>query len=230
MAEIIPAIMPKHYEDLKNKIALVRGLSKYVQIDMCDGIFVNMVTWPFHDSDHKSFDNILNEREGMPFWEDIDFELDLMVDNATEELDTYMRLGPKRIIFHIEAMSDDSLFDEFLEGIDLYIRENTEIGIAINTTTPVERIFKFISKIDFVQCMGIEHIGRQGEPSDERVIEHIKKLRQEFPELAISVDGGVGLETAPRLIDAGANRLVAGSAVFNSEDIAETLREFEAIV
>ncbi len=89
--EIIPAIMPKNYEDLKNKIALVRGLVPMVQIDLCDGRFVKMATWPFHSEDERSLDNILNEREGMPFWEDIDFELDLMVANAMEDFDTYVR-------------------------------------------------------------------------------------------------------------------------------------------
>jgi ribulose-phosphate 3-epimerase len=225
--EIIPAIMPKNYEDLKNKIALVRGLVPIIQIDLCDGQFVKTVTWPFHGEDERSLDNILNEREGLPFWEDVDFELDLMVANAMEEFDTYVRLGPKRILFHLEAMPLPESFLEFLEGIDLYTRENIQIGVAINSTTNIELIFPFVSKIDFVQCMGIEHIGRQGEPFDEKVLEHIKKLRKEFPEIVISVDGGVSLETGAQLLDAGADHLIVGSALFNSIDIHETLKEFE---
>lgn len=105
MIEIIPAILPKNYEDMKNKIALVRGVVPFVQIDICDGSFVQNKTWPFSTggaSDYN-FQNILNEREGMPFWEDIDFELDLMVSDAVENFDIYTKLGPKRIIFHIEA-------------------------------------------------------------------------------------------------------------------------------
>ena len=95
MADIIPAILPKNYEDLKNKIALVRGVVPIVQVDICDGIFVKTATWPFssraksrneveflnNDLD-EHFRRILNEEEGLPFWEDIDFELDLMVANA----------------------------------------------------------------------------------------------------------------------------------------------------
>ncbi len=228
--EIIPAIMPKSYEDLKNKISLVRGLVSFVQIDLCDGQFVKTATWPFRDGDERSLDNILNEREGLPFWEDVDFELDLMVVNAVEEFDTYVRLGPKRIIFHLEAMPDHEAFLQFLEGIDLYVRENIEIGLAINTTTPIESLFPFISKIDFVQCMGIAHIGRQAEPFDETVLDHIKTLREKFPELVISVDGSVNLQTAPLLADAGANRLAVGSAIFTSTDIRATVREFELLV
>ena len=47
MTEIIPAILPKNYEDLKNKIALVRGIIPIVQIDICDGVFVETASWPF---------------------------------------------------------------------------------------------------------------------------------------------------------------------------------------
>lgn len=230
--EIIPAVMPKNYEDLKNKVALVRGVVSTVQVDLMDGVFVRGQTWPFEgggitDSGDPYLVSILGEREGMPFWEDIDYELDLMVSDAVQNFDTYLKLGPKRLIFHIEAVGDLKEFQEFLEGIDLYVRENTHIGVAINTTTPVEQIFPLVPSIDFVQCMGIATIGRQGEPFDERVLGQIKTLREKFPELIISVDGGVNFDTAGSLIDAGANRLVAGSAIYQSIDIREAISELE---
>jgi ribulose-phosphate 3-epimerase len=232
--EIIPAIMPKNYEDLKNKVALVRGVVQTVQIDLMDGRFVRNTSWPFEgggitDSGDPYLVSILGEREGLPFWEDIDYELDLMVSDAIENFDTYLKLGPKRLIFHFEAAGDETEFKEFLEGIDLYVRENTEIGVAINTTTPIDKLFPLIHNIDFVQCMGIETIGRQGEPFDDRVLDHIKALREKFPELIISVDGGVNLDTAYLLEDAGANRLVAGSAIFQSTDIRESIDELQNI-
>src|SRR3972149_10757878 len=234
MVEIIPAVMPKNYEDLKNKVALVRGRVNTVQIDLMDGRFVRGQTWPYegagiNDSSDPHLLRIMGEQEGMPFWEDIDYELDLMVSDAVTNFDLYLKLGPKRLIFHIEAVEDETEFKEFLEGIDLYVRDNTQIGVAINTTTPIEKIFPLIPHIDFVQCMGIETIGRQGEPFDERVLDHIKTLREKFPELIISVDGGVNLDTAPILKDAGANRLVVGSAIFQSFDIKEAIDELENI-
>jgi ribulose-phosphate 3-epimerase len=58
-------------------------------------------------------------------------------------------------------------------------------------------------------------------------LENIKTLKDKFPDLPVSVDGGVNFETAPLLIDSGADRLIIGSAIFNSEDIIETIREFE---
>jgi hypothetical protein len=53
MLEIIPAIMPRNYEDLKNRVALVRGIVPLVQIDICDGIFVKNQTWPYDEPSRK---------------------------------------------------------------------------------------------------------------------------------------------------------------------------------
>ena len=229
--EIIPAILPKNYEDMKNKIALVRGLVPLVQIDICDGSFVKNTTWPFSTGGNEDYNlqKILREEEGMPFWEDIDFELDLMVSDAVENFDIYTKLGPKRLIFHIEAQEIEGNledFKDFLEGIDVYIRDSIEIGVAINTTTDISKIFPIVNSVDFVQCMGIGQIGFQGQDFDERVLEQIKKLKEKFADLIISVDGGVTLNTAPALVSAGASRLVAGSAIFNTDDIIERIEEF----
>lgn len=232
MTEIIPAILPKNYEDMKNKISLVRGVVPLVQIDLCDGVFVNNRTWPFSTggNDDRNLQNILQEREGMPFWEDIDFELDLTVADAVENFDIYTKLGAKRIIFHIEAdeiYRDLAGFKDFIEGIDVYIRDTIEIGVAINITTPISTIFSIVHLVEFVQVMGIEKIGFQGQDFDERVLEHIKTLKEKFSDLIISVDGGVTLQTASKLIEAGASRLVIGSAIFNTDDIIDTIDRFK---
>ncbi|PIR68662.1 hypothetical protein COX93_02070 [Candidatus Nomurabacteria bacterium CG_4_10_14_0_2_um_filter_30_12] len=233
MIEIIPAILPKNYEDLKNKIALVRFVTPLVQVDICDGIFVSSKTWPFESTLDEHFNKILAEQEGMPFWEDIDFELDLLVSDAVENFDIYTKLGAKRIIFHIEAIcmsaqaGDLKEFENFLEGIDMYVREAMEIGVAINPSTPIEQVFPLVSSIDFVQFMGNDKIGYQGISLDEKVYKNIKILREKYSDLPIAVDIGVNKETAPLLIKAGATKLVIGSAVFNSEDIIETIEDFK---
>lgn len=234
--EIIPAIIPKNYEDLKNKIALVRGVAPVVQIDICDGNFVPSITWPFFarsDEDNflendldQHFKAILNEQEGLPFWEDIDFELDLMVMNAVENFDIYSKLGPRRIIFHLEAVGDLEEFKHFLEGIDNYVRDVIQIGVAIAPTTPVEQILPLVNSCDFVQVMGIDHEGKQGEEFDKNCLEQIKKIKEKFDDAIIAVDGGVDFETAPLLKKAGADRLVIGHAIFNTNDIIGTIERF----
>jgi ribulose-phosphate 3-epimerase len=229
MVDIVPAVLPKNYEDLKNKLALVRGYVQLVQVDICDGNFVKNITWPFDkNSLDQHFNGILNEEEGMPFWEDMDFEFDLMVSDAVENFHIYSKLGAKSLIFHVEAMEDLENFKNFLEGIDLYVRDIMEIGIAINTTTDIEKIFPLVPFVDFVQVMGIEHVGFQGQDFDERSILQIKKLKETFADdITISVDGAVNLETAPKFIEAGANKLVIGSAIFDAGDIIGTIEEFK---
>ena len=227
MTEIIPAILEESFEKLRESIGRVVNVASVVQIDVCDGKFVSTMSWPIGSENKHSVEAILNEEEGLPYWDSIDFEFDLMVINAHEQFDFFVRLGAKRIIFHIEAEKDINKFKEFLEAIDMYTRENLQIGVAINTTTPIESLDKIISNVDFVQCMGIEHIGQQGEPFDERVINQIKELRKKYRELTISVDGSVNEHTAPLLVKAGADRLIIGSALMNSYDIRETMRDFE---
>lgn len=229
--EIIPAILPKDYEDMKNKIALVRGHVPLVQIDLCDGVFVPSQTWPFSTGGASDYhlQQILNEETGMPFWEDIDFELDLMVSDAVENFDIYTKLGPKRIIFHIEAVGDKVEFKHFIEGMDTYIRDSIEMGVAINPDTSIDELSPLVNIIDFVQIMGIEHIGKQGEKFDGKVLENINTLKEKYPDLKISVDGGVNMNTAPLLRDAGADAIVSGSAIFNSRDIIGAIEDFKSL-
>lgn len=228
MTEVIPAVLAKDINDLRQKIANVVNVARIVQIDICDGKFVDSTSWPMHKDDIASTSLILEEQEGLPYWEDLDFEFDLMVKDAIKQFDFFVRLGAKRIVFHLEA-EDRNELKEFIDSIDPYTRENLDIGIAINTTTNVEELFPYINSIDFVQCMGIEHIGFQGEPFDERVLKQIRDLKNNYPDLVISVDGSVNEETAPLLVEAGASRLVAGSVLMRSFDVKETMKELEGL-
>jgi len=226
MTEIIPAVLAQDFSELNEKLAKFVNITKLVQIDICDGKFVPSVSWPMNRNDQQSVEAILNEENGMPFWEDMDFEFDLMVINAHKQFDFFVKLGAKRIIFHLEAETEKD-FKEFLESLDPYFKDNIDIGIAINTTTSIEKLDLFINYVDFVQCMGIEKIGFQGEPFDERVLAQIKNIRAKYSEVKISVDGGVNENTAQAILEAGVNRLVIGSALLNSYDIRETFRDFQ---
>lgn len=227
MTEVIPAILVDDFVELKEKLSQVVGLAKTVQIDICDGKFVKSTSWPIGSKNIPSVESILNEEDGLPFWDSVDFEFDLMVRNAHTQFDFFIKLGAKRIIFHLEAEGDLDRFNEFLEAIDMYTRENVDIGVAINTNTDINNLKNIIRNVDFVQCMGIEKIGYQGEPFDVRVLNQIKTLREIYPELIISVDGSVNETTAPKLVEAGANRLVVGSALMNSYDVRATIKELE---
>lgn len=226
MTEVTPAVLADGFSELNEKLARFVNVTNLVQIDICDGKFVPSVSWPMGRNDERSVQAILEEEEGLPYWEHLDYEFDLMVINAHKQFEFFARLGAKKIIFHIEAETEKD-FKEFLESLDPYFKDNIEIGIAINTTTDITKLEPFINCIDFVQCMGIERIGFQGEPFDERVLEQIKNLKAKYPELKISVDGSVNENTAPLMVEAGADRLVIGSSLMHSYDIRETIKEFE---
>jgi ribulose-phosphate 3-epimerase len=151
------------------------------------------------------------------------------VENAMENFDIYTKLSPRRIVFHVEAVGDMEEFQNFLEGIDTYVRDAIDIGVAISPTDSIEKIYPLVNFVDFVQCMGIDREGIQGEKFDPKCLEQIKKLKEKFSDVVVSVDGAVNGETAPRLIEAGANRLVIGSAIFNTDDIIERIEEFKQL-
>ncbi|MCF7834186.1 MAG: hypothetical protein K9L98_02400 [Candidatus Pacebacteria bacterium] len=236
MADIIPAILSNNYEDLKNNLSLVRHIVPIVQIDICDGIFTPHMTWPFlkkpkgdvneFELDYH-FQKILNEQEGMPFWEDLEFELDLMVQDAMENFDIYTKMGPRRIVFHLEALKSLEDFKEFLEGVDPFIKESVDIGIAFGTNIDLEKVYTFGNVVDFFQVMGIKKIGFQGEPFNEECLDYVKALKEKFPDVPVSVDGSVNFDTANDLLSVGADRLVIGSAIFNTNDIINTIEEFK---
>lgn len=228
MTEITPAILVKDFNELNEKLAKFVNITNIVQIDICDGGFVANTSWPMHQRDRENIQAVLDEEQGLPFWEQLDFEFDLMIINAHKQFDFFTRLGPKRIIFHLEAETEVD-FKEFLESLDPYIKDNIEIGLAINTTTIIEKLDQFINYVDFIQCMGVERIGFQGEPFDEKVLAQIKNIKAKYPEVKISIDGSVNERTAPLLLEAGADRLVIGSALLGSYDIGETIKEFELL-
>lgn len=233
MAEIIPAIIPKSFDELEDKLSLVQGIAPLVQIDILDGKLTSETSWPHIVPNDPDFLRIIHEEEGFPYWEDFDFEFDLMVADPINEVHRWISAGAKRVIVHYESFTSPETVLGFVEefkksfGSDVSI-VSIELGMALNIDTPNSVLDPLIEYINFAQCMGITSIGKQGEPFDERVLEKISSLRSIHKDLAISVDGGVSLYSAPLLIDAGANRLVAGSAVFGSDDIRGTIERLKS--
>lgn len=215
--------MPHDYEDLVAHTEMFVGVVPYIQLDIMDGKFVPSRTWP-HIPGDKHFERIEKEAEGMPEWEQLDFEVDLMIDDPEHWVPRWVSAGVRRIIVHVESMKD---FERIREAVPLDI---VELGLAINTTTPLSSLEPYLDRIDFIQCMGIEKIGFQGQPFDERVFDHLRKLRSRLPQMPISVDGSVNFDTARELVDAGATRLVSGSAILENDDPAGAVRELEDLV
>ncbi|WKZ26501.1 MAG: hypothetical protein QY304_00135 [Candidatus Paceibacterota bacterium] len=229
MIKVIPAIIPKSFHDLEEKMSQVVGLVPLVQIDVMDGKLTPEASWPYLNSENTDFVAIKKEEKEFPFWEELDFEVDLMVRQPENVWFDWIIAGAKRIIFHVESTEDlGSLVKNFKEKLPASDSAlHIELGLALDIDTPNEKVYPFVPELDFVQFMGIAKIGFQGQPFDERVLEKIKSFKQKFPEAIVSVDGGVSLETAPRLIEAGATRLASGSAIFESGNISGTIENLK---
>lgn len=214
--EIIPAVLPKSFGDLKTQLERLRGVTRHVQVDIVDGHFAKGKTWPYKDGD--MFATIVDQEHGLPLWEELDFEFDLMVVNPLEVASQYMKAGASRVIIHaaspgaVEAAQQLSDFNEDSGSFTVHV------GIALSCLESPELLEPYEEQFDFVQVMGIEHIGKQGEPLSPKALYLLERLRHRYPTLPLQIDGGVRVENARQLVAAGATRLVSGSAILGAED------------
>lgn len=225
MTKIIPAVLPGTLEELHKQLSTIRGAAHSVQIDLVDGVLAPSKTWPYDTGDWK---------ERLPFADEFEFEMDLMVEKAEDAAEFWRQAGAKRIVIHIEspdareallAAAEREEADRHLVSI-----RSTEIGIALPCSASPEVLQEYAGLYDYVQVMGIERIGFQGQPFDARAIELVRALRRQFPELPIQVDGGVGESNVGELAAAGANRLVVGSAIWESDDPTAEIKKLKSIV
>ena len=227
MAEIIPTIIPKDVQDLEEKMSNVLGLAPIVQVDVLDGSLVPLRSWPYQSFSKRDafFESIIAEREGFPFWEKLEFEAHLMVQAPERIISDWIAAGASRIIIQIEGAED---FSRSL----LAIADRVPVGVSFALDTPNEKFAPLAKDVAILQLMGwnFSHLGKQGEPFDERAIERVRQLRHEFPEHIVEVDGGVNLENAPKLIAAGADRLVVGSALWKGGNVSANFAEFSSII
>jgi len=232
MREITPAILEKDYGEIKNKLTFLRERVKCVHIDICDGVFAPNQTWPFATGGFEDADflRIMDEEDGLPFWTEFDFELDLMVVDAIEHFNFYLKLGARRMIFHMGDKDSLGGLEYFLDSLDMYIRDTVEIGLAFRPSDDLLTVAKLSHKVDFLHCMGSDKVGFQGEKFSSKALENIKFLKQSLPGIVISVDIGVNLENAETILDAGVNRLTIGSAIWKSPDPIGALENFQSLV
>ena len=241
MAEIIPAIIPKNLDDLKDHLDMVKDHVSIVQVDVVDGKMVPAKGWPYYMTGYDDyFQDILNEKEGLPDWEKIDYEIDLMVTDPEKATRDWIQAGARRIVIHLESPVDvKSVLRRLNQEYDSIKNSllGVEIGVAINIETPNEKVYEFLNELDqnglpladFVQFMGIRNIGFQGQIFDGAVIDKISELHEKYPGTIISVDGGVNENNAAKLIEVGVSRLICGSAIFEANNPLEALEYFKSL-
>ena len=173
MSEIIPAILPKGDEDLKEKISALPAEITFIHLDVLEeDIWTNF---------------------------DKDFEAHLMVREPEKIIARWIERGAKRVIVHESS-------PEILE-----YRGKVEIGLEIEMQEFLLKEFEQVPSVNFIHIMSIDEIGEQGHPFDPKVFDRIKQVRERFPQIEISVDGGISSENCQKLIDAKVDRLIVGS-------------------
>ena len=203
MIQVIPTIIAKDFQELQEKIKKVEPYVNWIQLDVMDGQFVDNITWS-NPADLKNLETSLKS------------EVHLMVKNPEEVIDDWIESGVQRIIFHYEST------DKHQEIIERVKKAGLEVGIAINPETSIEILDSFLP-ISLILIMTV-HPGRGGQKFLEETLDKIEQLREKYKNVNIEVDGGINLETAPKVIQAGANLLASGSAIFESENIKETIQ------
>lgn len=215
MIKVLPAIIPINKQQLGEEIDKVFHFADFVQIDISDGTFAPVKTWPYNNRDVDYFENLKNQEAGWPRWEDVNIELHMMVMNPENIVKDWISTGVSSIVAHVEST------DNIKNIIDICRENEVSIGLAIKPSTDISKIENFVSQVDFIQVMGSDNIGRHGVELEEKAISLIKELRKKFPESIIAIDIGVNEDTASNLVLAGANKLISGSAILNSENPEE---------
>lgn len=205
-------------------ISRLKGSARRVQIDALDGHYTSSASWPYNRRDDPAWKKLASGEEGLPFWEDVSYEIDLMVKKPEIKIADWIAAGADTLIIHSEST-------EHFEDIFAEAREyEVAIALALRPSAPEDILELWAHELAFVQVMGNDAIGRQGMPlEEEKVLAKIRAIRARFPELLIGVDIGVNKETLPHLRKAGASRFAVGSAIFGQLNPREALANLEML-
>jgi len=212
--KLAPSILSADFSNLGNALQLCDdGGAHWIHIDVMDNQFVpNLTIGPPVVKSLRSKTNKF-------------MDVHMMVIEPEKLVNPFARAGADLITFHIEATDDPQ------SVIDLIKSTGIQVGISLKPSTPLSDIEPYYDQVDLILVMSVEPgFGGQGymEGSTARIREIKYKLNEQCLQdrVLIEVDGGIKLHNAKEVIDAGADVLVAGSAIFGSENPAKTIQDF----
>jgi ribulose-phosphate 3-epimerase len=205
VVEIAPSMLGADFGRMREAAELVGPHSAYLHMDVMDGHFVpNLTMGP----------DLVKSLNGIA-----PLDVHLMVTDPINFIDDFRDAGAKIISVHVEA-------NEPLEALELIKKNNMKAGIALNPSTPKNSIEPFIDLADLILIMSVEP-GYCGQKFHEDAVERVRHYKKTYPNKIIEVDGGVSPLNSKRLADAGADILVAGSAIFKADDPIQIVKEMK---
>jgi ribulose-phosphate 3-epimerase len=210
MIKIAPSLLSADFADLKSQIMLAeRAGADWIHLDVMDGHFVPNIT--FGPPVIKSIRKITH----------LPFDTHLMIQNADAFLEDFRSAGADIITVHYEACTH-------LNRTLGRIKElGAKAGVCLNPATPVSHLKETIRLVDLVLIMSVNPgFGGQSfiRGSNQKLREAADFIKQVKPDVFLEVDGGIDDITAPGVVAAGANVLVAGHFIFGSNDVAGAIK------
>jgi len=213
---LAPSILSADFGNLSDQIKLVQNAGAgFIHCDIMDGRFVPNIT----------FGSLIVEAAKKSTT--LPLDVHLMIVEPHLHLDSFLKAGADILTVQFEAVTHlDRVINQIKEG-------GAKAGVAINPGTPVDLLSEVLEIIDLVLVMSVNpgFGGQKFIPNAVKKIEKLAELRDEMGlNFMIEVDGGINLQTAPIVAAAGADVLVAGSAVYNSANVTETIKNFLKII
>ncbi|MBO4756370.1 MAG: ribulose-phosphate 3-epimerase [Bacteroidales bacterium] len=211
---IAPSILAADFLHLAKDVETVNRHADIFHLDIMDGTFVPNISFGFPVVE------AIATKAKKPM------DVHLMIIHPEKYVERFAKAGAAMISFHYEAALEASG-----EILDLIHSFGIKAGIVINPDCPVEKIFPYLGKADYVLLMSV-FAGFGGQKFIPETLDRIKAVRKELkrigrPEVDIEVDGGVSPANAKELAKAGATILVAGSAVFKADNPAEVIAKMK---
>ena len=213
--KIAPSILAADFGRLDEEIQFINNSeADWLHVDVMDGRFVPNI----------SFGQMLVKQMNKVATKPLDVHL--MIVEPEKYVESFVDAGASVISFHLEATNHAHRLIQHLKSLGV------QAGIALNPQTPVDLLDDLLEDLDLVVLMSVNP-GFGGQKFIYRTMHKLKTLKTKIIErnldTLIEIDGGVGLHNAPQLIEYGADVLVAGSAVFKSEDPILTVQRMKAI-
>ena len=210
MIKVSPSILASDFANLQSEVEKVeKAGADYLHIDVMDGAFVPNITLgaPVVKS-IRPHSNLV-------------FDVHLMIDEPIRYIDDFAKAGADLITIHLEST------DKVEETLKLIREKGCRAGLSIKPKTQPEEILPYINLVDLILVMTVEP-GFGGQSFMADMIPHIEEVKRILStngsDAEIEVDGGISPENVRLVLDAGANVIVAGSAIFRSQDIPATIK------